>query len=93
MNKPNSVDRASDHAVVMPWSKRAEELEQSEGPYCDYGAFCEWLESWNERQEPSSQFDTDAVDKTSLYMAFSAACSETAKAAEKVFWDTYGANA
>lgn len=67
----------------MPWAKRAEELEQSEGPYSDYAAFCEWLEAWNARQQPSIQFDTDAVDKTSLYIAFFAACSEIANAANR----------
>ena len=27
-----------------PWHDRAAELEEKEGPYCDYAAFCEWAE-------------------------------------------------
>ena len=83
MTTQNDADHNFGSTVVMPWSARAKELEESEGPYCDYAAFCEWLEAWNDQQEPTTQIDIDELDKTSLYVAFFAACAETAKATEQ----------
>lgn len=80
MTKPNNAAATSVQSVVMPWSKRAEELEPTEGPYCDYAAWCEWLEAWNSEQSESIQVDLDTLDKTAMYVAFVKACCETAKA-------------
>lgn len=64
------------NAVVMPWDKRALELEPIEGTYCHYAAWKEWFEAWNARQSSAFLLDLTEVDTVALYAAFCAACSE-----------------
>ena len=63
--------------VVMPWGARADELEATEGPYCVYAAWREWIDAWNERQSDNLQLDLDSVDKLALFSAFQSACFES----------------
>ena len=63
----------NDNTMGRP-SKRT---ERNGGPYCDYAAWCEWFEAFNEQQPESIQIDTDAIDKTALYLVFCSACSYT----------------
>ena len=71
-----SVDAFQGRRIVMPWDKRAIELEPIEGHYCHYAAWQEWFESWNARQSSALELDIDVSDKVALYAAFCAACSE-----------------
>lgn len=61
-----------DDCGLAPWSKRAIELEASEGPYCDYAA---WLEWFGQAMQPPGVPAADiefggACDKVYLYDAF-----------------------
>lgn len=62
--------------VVMPWDKRAIELEATEGHYCHYAAWKEWFAAWNAKQSSALELDIDELDTVALYAAFCAACSE-----------------
>lgn len=65
--------------VVSPWDKRASELEPSEGTYCHYAAWKEWLDAWNARQSSALELDMDVLDMVALYCAFCAAVAESKK--------------
>lgn len=76
----NDVDSASVDRVVMPWDKRAIELEPIEGHYSHYAAWKEWFAEWNARQSSALELDLDELDTVALYAAFCAACSECSSA-------------
>ena len=51
--------------MPRPWSERADELQATEGPYCDFAAWEEWADE-------RGLFDIDlssACDRTELYAA------------------------
>jgi hypothetical protein len=81
MNEPSKPPTAAPlHGIVMPWDKRAIELEPIEGHYCHYAAWKEWFASWNARQSSVLELDIDELDTVALYAAFCAACSECSSA-------------
>lgn len=81
MTDKNDDKQARDcKAAVMPWAKRAMELKEQEGPYCDYAAWCEWFDSSNERLPESMKLEIDvmdAIDRAALYHLFATACRAT----------------
>lgn len=69
-----AANDASVQRNVMPWGKRALELEETEGAYCHYAAWQEWLEERNGRLFRELQVDLDESDTVALYAAFCDAC-------------------
>lgn len=43
--------------MPRPWSKRADELEPTEGVWADYAAFKEWLSAQETRLDAEGMFD------------------------------------
>lgn len=70
------ISGMAETSTVAPWDARSRELEATEGPYCVYAAWCEWIEAWNDRQSDSFYMDLDSLDKTALFAAFQAAFSD-----------------
>ena len=70
MSKENTPPSASVDSVVMPWSSRAEDLRETEGPYADYAAWSEWFSEWLERQPVDPGIYLGETEKAFLYAAF-----------------------
>lgn len=64
------------HPVVMPWSKRAEQLLESEGPYCEYAAWREWMAQFDGLERLLGESE---IDNVHLFSAFVKACEQTRK--------------
>ena len=74
MNPEKSSISAPVDAAVMPWSGRASELQESEGPYADFAAWTEWFSAWLERQPIDPGIYLGESEKAFLYAAFCEAC-------------------
>lgn len=69
--------------AIRPWSKRADELRETESPFHELTAWNEWLEAWSDQQSEHLKMQLDVLDNVPLFAAFCAACDETAELVTK----------
>lgn len=67
----------SSENVLTPWSKRAEELAEKEGPWRQYAAWEDWFQQQKGLNDSDGATILDLLefdDKVTLYCAFERAC-------------------